>query len=140
MIQDFTFPVSTSTISLTADQRYIIAAGIYAPQIKIFDTGELSLKCMRGVDSEVVAMKVVGQDYSKVAMVEKDRSIDIHAQYGNHYKTRIPHYPRDLEYNAYTATLLVSASAGEIYRYEIYNYDRLSLEEGKFLTPFHTLS
>jgi hypothetical protein len=29
----------------------MVAIGTYAPQIKIYDTAELSLKCMRGLDS-----------------------------------------------------------------------------------------
>ncbi len=83
-------------MQISPDQRYIIASGIYAPQLKIFDTAELSLKCLRGIDSEVVKFKILSEDYSKVVMAQNDRSIDFHAQYGAHYKTRIPHYPRDL--------------------------------------------
>ena len=63
-------------------------------------------------------------------MAQHDRSIEFHAQYGAHYKTRIPHFPRDLEYNPISANLCVSASANQIYR--------ISLEEGKYLVPFHT--
>lgn len=107
-----------------------MATGIYAPQIKIYDTSELSLKCLRGLDSEVIKFKILSDDYKKIAMAQHDRTIDFHAQYGAHYKTRIPHYPRDLEYNPICANLCISASANEIYR--------LSLEEGKFLIPFHT--
>lgn len=44
-------------------------------------------------------------------MAQSDRTIDFHAQYGAHYKTRIPHYPRDIEYNPYNANICVSASA-----------------------------
>lgn len=29
-------------------------------------------------------------------MAQHDRSIDFHAQYSAHYKTRIPHFPRDI--------------------------------------------
>jgi ribosome biogenesis protein ENP2 len=65
-------------------------------------------------------------------MAQADRSIDFHAQYGAHYRTRIPHYPRDLEYSPHNATLCVSASSNEVYR--------ISLEEGKFLVPIHTSS
>lgn len=74
--------------------------------------------------------KILSDDYSKIVMAQNDRSIDFHAQYGAHYKTRIPHFPRDLEYNPLNANLCVSASVNEVYR--------ISLEEGKFLTPFHT--
>lgn len=93
-----------------------MAAGIYAPQIKIYDTAELSLKCLRGLDCEVVKFKILSDDYSKIVMAQNDRSIDFHAQYGAHYKTRIPHFPRDLEYNPYNANLCISASVNEVYR------------------------
>lgn len=85
---------------------------------------------MRGLDCEIVKFKILSDDYSKIVMAQNDRSIDFHAQYGAHFKTRIPHYPRDLEYCPYNANLCISASVNEIYR--------LSLEEGKFLTSFHT--
>jgi ribosome biogenesis protein ENP2 len=85
---------------------------------------------LRGIDSEVVKFKILSDDYSKIVMAQQDRSIDFHAQYGAHYKTRIPHYPRDLEYNPINANLCISASAPEVYR--------ISLEEGKFLSSFHT--
>ena len=39
---------------MSEDQHYLIATGIYAPSVKIYDTAELSLKCERGLDSEVV--------------------------------------------------------------------------------------
>lgn len=96
LIQDFQFEIATSQVEISRDQRYIVAAGIYAPQLKIFDTAELSLKCLRGIDSEVVKFKILSDDYSKIVMAQHDRSIDFHAQYGAHYKTRIPHFPRDL--------------------------------------------
>jgi ribosome biogenesis protein ENP2 len=51
LIQDFQFQVATNQVEISNDQRYIVAAGIYAPQIKIYDTSELSLKCLRGLDS-----------------------------------------------------------------------------------------
>lgn len=63
-------------------------------------------------------------------MAQVDRTIEFHAQYGAHYKTRIPHYPRDLAYNPINANICVSASANEVYR--------ISLEEGKFMAPLHT--
>jgi ribosome biogenesis protein ENP2 len=63
-------------------------------------------------------------------MAQSDRTIEFHAQYGAHYKTRIPHFPRDLAFNPINANLCISASANEVYR--------ISLEEGKFMAPLHT--
>lgn len=116
LIQDFQFEVTTNQVEISNDQRYIIASGIYGPQIKIFDTAELSLKCLRGLNSEVVKFRILSDDYSKIAMAQSDRTIEFHAQYGAHYKTRIPHFPRDLVYNPVNSNICVSASAKEIYR------------------------
>lgn len=132
LIQDFSFEASCSQVELTADQRYILCTGTYAPQLKIFDTAELSLKCLRGIDSEAVRFVPLGEDYAKIAIAEMDRTIELHAQYGFHFKTRIPHCPRDMVYNPFNCNLLVSASANEVYR--------LTLEEGRFLQPFSTMS
>lgn len=96
LVQDFQFEVATSQVEVSKDERYIVATGIYGPQIKIFDTSELALKCLRGLDSEVIKFKILSEDYRKIVMAQNDRSIVFHAQYGAHFKTRIPHHPRDL--------------------------------------------
>lgn len=86
---------------------------------------------MRGIDSEIVKFCMLGEDYTKFALAEFDRNIEVHAQYGRHYKTRIPRMPRDIIYQPYTSDLLIAASGNELYR--------LSLDEGQFLSPFESL-
>lgn len=51
---------------------------------------------MRGLDSEVVKFCMLGDDYTKFALAEFDRNIEVHAQYGRHYKTRVPKLPTDI--------------------------------------------
>jgi len=51
---------------------------------------------MRGLDAEVIKFCILSDDYSKIAMANHDRSIEFHAQYGRHYKLRVPHFPRDM--------------------------------------------
>ena len=41
-------------------------------------------------------MKVLSPDYSKIAMLQADRTIELHAQYGRHFKIRIPHFGTDM--------------------------------------------
>ncbi|KAL4470292.1 hypothetical protein ABPG74_011903 [Tetrahymena malaccensis] len=130
LIQDFDFPVACNQVEITNDEQYIIATGVYAPTIKVYETKELSMKCLRGVDSEIVKFAILDDDYSKIAFAESDRNIEFHAQYGKHYKTRIPKFPRDITYNPFTCDLLISASCNEIYR--------ISLEEGQFLKSFES--
>lgn len=76
----------------------MIATGIYAPSVKIFDASELSMKCERGLDSEVVQFQILSPDYSKLAFLCADRNIELHAQYGKHFKIRIPKFGRDMLY------------------------------------------
>eukprot|EP01022_Parablepharisma_sp_SALTPOND_P018334 TRINITY_DN298_c0_g3_i1.p2 TRINITY_DN298_c0_g3~~TRINITY_DN298_c0_g3_i1.p2 ORF type:complete len:801 (+),score=61.36 TRINITY_DN298_c0_g3_i1:122-2524(+) len=130
LIQDFDFPTVSNRVQVSPDGKYIVAAGIYPPSIKIFDTAELSLKCQRGIDSEVIQLKVLGDDYSKLAMLCADRNIEIHAQYGKHYKIRIPRHGRDMVYVPYTADIVAASSCNHIYR--------LNLELGRFLAPFES--
>jgi len=127
LIQDFDFPVSSGRVKISEDQQYIIAAGLYPPQLKIFETHDLSMKCMRGMDSEVVQFTILSSDYSKLACICADRSVEFHAQYGRHYKTRVPKFPREITYNPHTSDLIIGGSSEEIWR--------LSLDEGKFLAP-----
>jgi len=132
LIQDFEFHTLCNRVQVCPDGKYIIAAGIYAPSIKIFDTSELSLKCMRGLDSEVVQLNILSDDYSKLAMLCADRNIEIHAQYGKHFKIRIPKYGRDMLYVPYSADLICASCCNEIYR--------LNLELGRFLPPLQSNS
>ena len=132
LIQDFDFPVACSQVQMSPDQLYIIATGIYPPTIKIFETSQLSLKCSRGIDSEVVKFNILEEDYTKLAFACADRTIEFHAQYGKHYKTRVPKFPRDMVYNAANCDLIIAAAGNEIYR--------MNLEEGKFLNPLQSSS
>jgi ribosome biogenesis protein ENP2 len=105
----------------------VITTGIYAPSVKIFDTSELSMKCERGLDSEVVQMQVLSQDYTKLAFLCADRNIELHAQYGKHFKIRIPKFGRDMLYQPYSCDLIAVGATNEIYR--------LNLDLGRFNSP-----
>lgn len=73
------FPVACNQVEISNDEKYIIATGVYSPTIKTFDTQELSMKCLRGLDSEVVKFTILDDDYSKVAFAQADRHIEFHA-------------------------------------------------------------
>lgn len=127
LIQDFEFNISCQRVRVSPDQHYIMATGIYAPSVKIFDTAELSLKCERGLDSEVVQMQVLSTDYSKLAFLCADRNIELHAQYGKHFKIRIPKFGRDMIYQPHSCDLIAVGATNEIYR--------LNLDLGRFNSP-----
>ena len=125
IIHDFGFRISSSDLQISQNQDYIIAGGVYKPTLKIFDVNNLSLKHGRGIDSEIIKLRILSEDYKKVAMICADRNIEIHAQYGRHFKIRTPKRGRDLLWNAPSAELIVGGTSNEIWR--------LNLEEGRFM-------
>lgn len=99
------------------------------------------MKFERYLDSEVVDMLVLGEDYGKLAILGADRSVMFHAPYGNHEKIRLPTFGRAMAYEKTTCDLLVVGSGkrvapgstgkeamGEVYRY--------NLDEGRFSQPY----
>lgn len=89
---------------------------MYPARAKIYETSQLAMKVERGFDSEILQIKVLSEDYSKLAFLCADRNIELHAQYGKHFKIRIPKFGRDLCYNPYSADLMAVGASNEIYR------------------------
>ena len=92
--------------------------------MKIYDTSSLAMKVERGIDATVLAMEVLSDDYSKIALLCDDRNIELHAQYGRHFKIRIPKFGRDLVYNPHSSDLFTAGAGNEVYR--------LNLSLGRF--------
>jgi ribosome biogenesis protein ENP2 len=90
----------------------------------------MTLKCERGVDSEIRKIELISDDYTKAALLCEDRNIEIHAQYGKHFKLRIPKYGRDIIYHKSSCDLFTVGSSNEIYR--------LNLFDGQFMNPFES--
>ena len=128
LIQDFQMPSSSSKVVQSADGRYIIAAGTYPPRIRCYDVHELTMKFERYVDSHVVDVVMLGEDYGKMALLLDDRTVAFHAHYGAHEKIRIPKFGRGMAYEPTTCELLIAANGDNIYR--------LNLEEGRFTEPW----
>jgi ribosome biogenesis protein ENP2 len=116
LIQDLEFRVVANRIRISPDQNYIVASGGYPPRVKIFETRELAMKVERGIDAEVLQMRILSDDYSKLALLCDDRNIELHAQYGRHFKIRIPKFGRDFIYNPHTADIVTVGAGNEIYR------------------------
>ena len=130
LIQDFSFPTLSRCVRVSEDGRYICAAGGYPPQVKVYDVKELSMKCERHVDAQIVSMLILSEDFSKLCFLGADRSVSFHAKYGTHYTTRIPTFGRDLYMDKETSDLYISSAGSEIYR--------LNLSEGRFMQPWAT--
>mmetsp|Transcript_208 Transcript_208/g.456 ORF Transcript_208/g.456 Transcript_208/m.456 type:complete len:778 (-) Transcript_208:1787-4120(-) len=129
LIQDFQMPASSSkVVQSNGDGRYIIVGGTYPPRIRCYDVHDLTMKFERYVDSHIVDIVMLGEDYGKMAILQDDRTISFHAHYGNHEKIRIPKFGRGMAYESTTCELLIAGSGSEIYR--------LNLEEGRFSEPW----
>ncbi|CAI7855413.1 unnamed protein product [Closterium sp. NIES-53] len=124
LIQDLEFKVASTRIKASRDGKYLLASGVYPPQVRVYELAELSLKFERNLDSEIVDFQVLTDDYSKIAFLCADRSVCFHAKFGAYFKTRIPRMGRGLAYDPASCDLLLAASSPEIYR--------INLEQGQF--------
>ncbi|XP_022566903.1 nucleolar protein 10-like isoform X2 [Brassica napus] len=132
LIQDFKFGNATTRIKATPDGEYLIASGTYPSQVKVYELGQLGLKFERHLDSAIVDFEILDDDYSKLAFLCVDRSINLHAKYGKHHSLRIPRMGRDLTYDNRSCDLICAASSPDLYR--------INLEQGRFLSPLSTQS
>ena len=82
------------------------------------------------MDSEVVKLKMLSTDYSKFVAGCQDRALEFHAQYGKHFRIRVPRNILNIDYDPFNCDLFTSCNNDEIYR--------LNLEEGVFLQPFES--
>jgi hypothetical protein len=57
-LQDFGFPSACHKIKVTADRQYIVATGVHAPRVAVYDVEQLAMKFERHFDSEVVDFQV----------------------------------------------------------------------------------
>ncbi|CAN1238163.1 Nucleolar protein 10 [Linum grandiflorum] len=132
LIQDLRFETATSRIKITPNGEYVIASGIYPPQVKVYELRELSMKFERHFESEIIDFQILDEDYSKLAFLCADRSVCLHAKYGKHYSLRIPRMGRDIEYDCWSCDLFCAASSPDLYR--------INLEQGRFLPSLNTRS
>ncbi|XP_058779910.1 uncharacterized protein LOC131653671 [Vicia villosa] len=132
LIEDLRFTTATTKIKATPDGEFVIASGIYPPQVKVYEVRELGLKFERHLDSEIIDFQVLSDDYSKLAFLCADRSVNLHAKYGKHYSLRIPRMGRDITYDDWSCDLLCAASSPDLYR--------INLEQGRFLSSLNTQS
>uniref|UniRef100_A0A3Q1I510 Nucleolar protein 10 n=1 Tax=Anabas testudineus TaxID=64144 RepID=A0A3Q1I510_ANATE len=130
LIQDFEMPTVCTSIKVSRDGQFVLAAGTYKPRIRCYDTHQLSLKFERCLDSDVVAFDILSDDYSKLVFLHCDRYVEFHSQHGHYYKTRIPKFGRDFSYHYPSCDLFFVGTSSEVFR--------LNLEQGRFLNSLQT--
>ena len=124
LVQDLEFPTGCQRLEVSRDGQFIVAAGVYPPAVRIFELADLSLKVERRLDCEVVDLRILSEDYSKLVFLQADRHLEFHAAYGRHFRCRVPRFGRTMEYHAPSCELLIGGAGDEVYR--------LDLAEGRF--------
>ncbi|MFS7911805.1 putative nucleolar protein 10/Enp2 [Helianthus anomalus] len=96
LIQDLRFETATTRIKATPMANFSLlqlrVLGIYPPQVKVYELRELPLKFERHLISDIINFQVSSDDYSKLAFLCADRSVNLHAIYGSHYSLRVPRF------------------------------------------------
>jgi len=139
LLQDLEMPVASTKVRQSPDGKFLIVGGTYSPRIRCYELAEMSMKFERYLDSEVVDLLMLGDDYGKLAILGSDRTVMFHAPYGNHEKIRLPTFGRAMAYEKSTCDLMVVSSGkrvakgqtdamGEVYRF--------NLDEGRFSQPY----
>jgi ribosome biogenesis protein ENP2 len=132
LIQDFDFPITGNNIKMSRDGQYILATGIYPPQVRCYEVSQLSMKFKRHIDCEVIKFQILSDDFTKLAFLRTDRVLEFHASFGTYYNMRIPKVGRDMMYSHATCELFTVGASPDIYR--------VNLEQGRFLKPWQSCS
>ncbi|KAE9419978.1 hypothetical protein Angca_005758, partial [Angiostrongylus cantonensis] len=92
-------PDVSHTVNVSQDGRYVFVTGCYKSWLKCYDLENLSLKFQRGLDAAVVKLISLGDDYSKIILLEEDRFLEMHAAFGRYFRMRMPRFGRDMAYS-----------------------------------------
>eukprot|EP01065_Artemidia_motanka_P050324 TRINITY_DN8584_c0_g5_i1.p1 TRINITY_DN8584_c0_g5~~TRINITY_DN8584_c0_g5_i1.p1 ORF type:complete len:671 (+),score=285.30 TRINITY_DN8584_c0_g5_i1:100-2112(+) len=131
LVQDLRIPQgSPHDITMTDDGQYLWLCGEYPAQLRCYDLSELSMKFKRHVDSAILRIAPLSADYRKVALLEQDRFVEVHAQGGRHARLRVPTEGRDMVFDQHACALYVSSSSSDVFR--------LDLDQGRFLDSVST--
>ena len=77
--------------------------------------------------TDFTTYQILSDDWTKTIHLQADRTVELHAQGGLHYRTRIPRSGRTLAYHYPSCDALFAGAGDEVFR--------LNLEQGRFLAP-----
>uniref|UniRef100_A0A5K3FHD2 Nucleolar protein 10 n=1 Tax=Mesocestoides corti TaxID=53468 RepID=A0A5K3FHD2_MESCO len=127
LIHELEMPDASTYITCSPDQKYLFLLGRYKPRVRCYELKNLSLKFDRCVDYLPTRMTCLSEDYSKFALLEEERWVDVHAAGGHHFRFRVPRPGVDIHYAPSKCHLLITAAANAIFR--------MDLCEGRYATP-----
>lgn len=90
----------------------------------------MSMKVTHHTNANTVQFEILSDDWTKMVLLQADRTIEFHTPGGVHFRTRIPRYGRDMAYHYQSCDILVGGAGSEVYR--------LNLEQGRFLPSLQT--
>ncbi|KAI9730132.1 MAG: hypothetical protein M1834_006125 [Cirrosporium novae-zelandiae] len=134
LLQDFEFEEASQCIRISEDGDWIMSTGTYKPQIHTHYLPQLSLSFARHTEVLNIKFQLLSSDYTKSIHLQSDRSLEFHTSGACHYKTRLPRYGRDLQYDKRSAEALVPSvgvnedGSGEVFR--------LNLEVGRYMRSY----
>ena len=109
---------SPTCIKMTNDRNYMWIAGEYPAQLRCYDLSEVTMKFSRHVESQIVDMCCLSDDYKKIVMLERNRFIEFHNQGGRHARIRAPKEGRAIDYDSRTASVIVPTSCASVYLFD----------------------
>ena len=74
------------------------------------------MKVERGIEAEVLQMKFYRITIARSLYLSQHRNIELHVQYGRHFKICISKFKRDFIFNPHTADIVTVGAFHEIYR------------------------
>jgi ribosome biogenesis protein ENP2 len=132
LLQDFNFGTASQCIEISPDGNFVAVTGTYPPSFKVYELSQVSMKFERRCDEEVCAMKILSDDWTKIALLLADRTVAFHASYGIHHTMRIPQPGRSMVYDSTNCDLVVGGSSQDVYR--------LNLDKGCMMEPYRVQS
>ncbi|KAL3117516.1 hypothetical protein niasHT_002833 [Heterodera trifolii] len=130
LVQDLEMPSVSHTVNFSPDGHYFFATGSYKPMVKCYDLDELTLKFERGLDADVVKFLLLSDDYSKFILLEEERHVEFHTNYGRYFRLRIPDFGRDMAFCHENSEVNIVGCHSDIFR--------LNLELGRFHEPLRS--
>uniref|UniRef100_A0A914I4F8 Nucleolar protein 10 n=1 Tax=Globodera rostochiensis TaxID=31243 RepID=A0A914I4F8_GLORO len=130
LVQDLEMPSVSHTVTFSPDGHYFFATGSYKPMVKCYDLDELTLKFERGLDADVVKFLMLSEDYSKFILLEEERHVEFHTNYGRCFRLRIPNFGRDMAFCREISEVNIVGCHSDIFR--------LNLELGRFHEPLRS--
>ena len=127
VLQGGNFPVAATSLCVTPDEQYLVAAGIHKPSVKVFELGQVSCKFETYMSAEVYCIEALSDNWEKVAMLRADQNLHFTCHSGKFAEIRLPFRCRDMAYRWESCDLMLAGAAPLL--------GRLNLETGEYLAP-----